>query len=293
MKKLNLIIIFMVDNHEKNKITKKHKVQNKKQVENEGDITLNINSLEKKIETFVEEQTLENKNFDSEIFAKETSFKELGVCDELCEILNSLNYKYPTKIQKETLQYTLKSKLQFILDKDVIGLAETGSGKTAAYSIPIIQSLLESPSPFYALILAPTRELCIQISQNLNALGAGIGLKTVTLVGGLNDVEQAIQISKNPHISIILLKSVIGSPGRVVYHLTSTKGFSLRNIKYLVFDEADKILDADFEDQVNKILENINKKRNTFLFSATMTTKVHKLEKASLVDPVKIEVNTK
>jgi len=124
-------------------------------------------------------------------------------------------------------------------------------------------------------------------------LGASIGLKTVTLVGGLNDVEQAIQISKNPHISIILLISVIGSPGRVVYHLTSTKGFSLRNIKYLVFDEADKILDADFEDQVNKILEYINKKRNTFLFSATMTTKVHKLEKASLVDPVKIEVNTK
>ena len=92
---------------------------------------------------------------------------------------------------------------------------------------------------------------------------------------------------------ILLLKIVIGSPGRVVYHLTSTKGFSLKNIKYLVFDEADKILDSDFEDQVNKILENINRKRNTFLFSATMTTKVHKLEKASLVDPVKIEVNTK
>ena len=75
--------------------------------------------------------------------------------------------------------------------------------------------------------------------------------------------------------------------------MTSTKGFSLKNIKFLVFDEADKILDADFEDQVNKILENLNRKRNTFLFSATMTTKVHKLEKASLVDPVKIEVNTK
>ncbi len=103
----------MVDNHEKNKITKKQKVLNKKQIENE-DITLNINTSEKKNETFVEEQTLENKNFESEIFAKDTSFKDLGVCDELCEILNSLNYKYPTKIQKETLQYTLKSKFHFI-----------------------------------------------------------------------------------------------------------------------------------------------------------------------------------
>lgn len=82
----------------------------------------------------------------------------------------------------------------------MIGLAETGSGKTAAYCIPILQSLLDSPQPFYALILAPTRELCIQISQHLNAVGATIGLKTVTLVGGLNDVDQAIQISKNPHI---------------------------------------------------------------------------------------------
>ena len=126
----------------------------------------------------------------------------------------------------------------------MIGLAETGSGKTAAYCIPIIQNLLQNPSPFYALILAPTRELVIQISQHLNALGSSIGLKTVTLVGGLNDVEQAIQISKNPHISNISLKLVIGSPGRVVYHLTSTKGFSLRNIKYLVFDEADKILNT-------------------------------------------------
>ena len=93
-------------------------------------------------------------------------------------------------------------------------MAETGSGKTAAYCIPIIQSLLANPTPFYALILAPTRELCIQISQHLNALGTSIGLKTVTLVGGLNDVEQAIQISKNPHIGIILINNqLLGALG--------------------------------------------------------------------------------
>lgn len=98
----------MVENYEKGKIAKKQKIP-KKEVENEEDILLNISNKDKKIEVINEEPTLENKNFESEIFSKDTSFKELGVCDELCDVLNSLNYKYPTKIQKETLQYTLKS----------------------------------------------------------------------------------------------------------------------------------------------------------------------------------------
>ena len=214
------------------------------------------------------------------IFCKDSTFKSIGVCDELCEVLEKLNYKYPTKIQKETLPYALEG-------KDIIGLAETGSGKTFAYGIPIIQKLLDSPNFFFfACILAPTRELCLQINQHLEILGAGIGLKTCVLVGGLDLTSQAISLSKKPHI-------VIGTPGRVADHLANTKGFNLNHLKFLCFDEADRLLDLDFERQINQILAVIPKERTTFLFSATMTSKVQKLQKASLKNPVKIEINTK
>jgi ATP-dependent RNA helicase DDX47/RRP3 len=99
-------------------------------------------------------------------------------------------------------------------------------------------------------------------------------------------VSQAMSLSKKPHI-------VIGTPGRVVDHLSNTKGFNLKNLKFLIFDEADRLLDLDFEKQIHQLLAVIPKTRTTFLFSATMTSKVHKLQKASLIDPVKIEINTK
>lgn len=214
------------------------------------------------------------------IFDKSCTFKSIGVCDELCEIIEKMGYTHPTKIQKETLTYALKG-------QDLIGLAETGSGKTAAFGIPIIQKLLDEPNHvFFACIMAPTRELCLQINQHLEILGSGIGLRTCVLVGGLDMVSQAISLSKKPHI-------VIGTPGRVADHLANTKGFNLNKLKFLVFDEADRLLELDFEKQINQILAAIPKERTTFLFSATMTSKVHKLQKASLNNPVKIEINTK
>lgn len=107
------------------------------------------------------------------------------------------------------------------------------------------------------------------------------------LVGGLDMVSQAIALAKNPHV-------IIGTPGRVADHLANTKGFHLKKLKFLIFDEADRLLSMDFEKQINLILGQIPKQgRNTYLFSATMTSKVQKLQRASLNDPVKIEVNTK
>ena len=108
-----------------------------------------------------------------------------------------MNFKYPTKIQKEVLPYALQK-------KDIIGLAETGSGKTLAFGIPVIQSLLENPQPFYALVMAPTRELCVQIRDQFDALGASISLKCCVIVGGLDPMSQAIALSKKPHISSLL-----------------------------------------------------------------------------------------
>jgi ATP-dependent RNA helicase DDX47/RRP3 len=192
-----------------------------------------------------------------------------------------MGYKTPTKIQTETLPYTLKG-------KDIIGLAETGSGKTAAYGLPIIHALLKEPTPYFALILSPTRELALQISEHMKALGQSIGLNCCTLVGGLDAASQIKALASSPHI-------IVGTPGRILDHMKSTKGVegNLKKVKFLVFDEADKLLNMDFEKHICEILSCLSKERTTMLFSATMTGKVEKLQRASLRDPVKIQVNEK
>ena len=212
------------------------------------------------------------------MFDESVSFKDCGVNDELVAVCDRLGYKYPTAIQRKSLPYSLKG-------RDIIGLAETGSGKTLAFALPIIQDLLKNPTPYFALILAPTRELCVQISEHFQALGQSFGLKTAVIVGGLDLMAQSIAlVNKKPHV-------IIASPGRILHHLENTKGFTLGNLKYLVMDEADKLLNMDFELQLDKILQAIPKERKTFLFSATMTNKVNKLQRASLNNPVKVEAS--
>ncbi|KJH41436.1 DEAD/DEAH box helicase [Dictyocaulus viviparus] len=212
-----------------------------------------------------------------------TSFSELlvlkGVCEPLCEACERVNWGRPTKIQMAALPHALKG-------RDIIGLAETGSGKTGAFALPILQSLLELPQKLFALVLTPTRELAFQIGQQFEALGAGIGLVVAVIVGGIDMTTQALALAKRPHI-------IVATPGRLVDHLENTKGFNLRAIKFLVMDEADRILNMDFEMELDKILRVIPKERRTYLFSATMTKKVAKLERASLRNPVRVEVSTR
>lgn len=117
----------------------------------------------------------------------------------------------------------------------------------------------------------------------MSAIGAAFGVKSVAILGGLDLMTQAVTLTtKKPHI-------IIGTPGRILHHLENTKGFKLDNLKFLVMDEADKLLDLNFEEALDSIMDLINKNRTTFLFSATMTNKVSKLQRASLKDPVKIE----
>lgn len=170
--------------------------------------------------------------------------------------------------------------------RDIIGLAQTGSGKTAAFALPILHRLMDDPQPYYAVVLAPTRELAIQIAEQFEGLGSVIGVKCAVVVGGVDMMAQAITLSRKPHI-------IVATPGRLVDHLENTKGFSLSKLKYLVLDEADRLLDLDFGTEIDKLLKVIPRERNTFLFSATMTTKVAKLQRASLTDPVKVEVSSK
>ncbi|KAJ8679416.1 hypothetical protein QAD02_015203 [Eretmocerus hayati] len=215
----------------------------------------------------------------TEAAGAEVTWKDLGLVDTLCQACETLKWKAPTKIQREAIPLTIQG-------KDVIGLAETGSGKTAAFALPILQSLLENPQRYFALILTPTRELAFQISEQFEALGSGIGVKCVVIVGGMDMMTQALMLAKKPHI-------IIATPGRLVDHLENTKGFNLRSLKFLVMDEADRILNMDFEIEVDKILRVIPRERRTLLFSATMTKKVQKLQRASLQNPVKVEVSTK
>jgi ATP-dependent RNA helicase DDX47/RRP3 len=150
-----------------------------------------------------------------------TSFKSLGLIDPLLEALKQLGFERPTEIQSAVIPAALEN-------RDVIGVAETGSGKTAAFALPILQKLWENPKPLFACVLAPTRELAYQISQQFEALGSGMGVRCSVIVGGMdNMVVQSIALSKKPHI-------VVATPGRLQDHLENTKGFSLRNLQYLV-----------------------------------------------------------
>ncbi|XP_056168826.1 DEAD-box ATP-dependent RNA helicase 10-like isoform X2 [Syzygium oleosum] len=207
------------------------------------------------------------------------TFKELGICEQLLEACETLGWKNPTKIQVEAIPHALEG-------KDMIGLAQTGSGKTGAFALPILQALLDSPQAFFTCVLSPTRELAIQIAEQFEALGCGIGVRCAVLVGGVDMVQQAIALAKRPHI-------VVGTPGRLLDHLSNTKGFSLRMLKYLVLDEADRLLNEDFEKSIDEILNAIPRERRTYLFSATMTKKVKKLQRACLRNPVKIEAASK
>ncbi|KAL7982483.1 hypothetical protein Chor_010081, partial [Crotalus horridus] len=183
-----------------------------------------------------------------------------GVTDVLCEACSQLGWKTPTKIQVEAIPVALQG-------RDIIGLAETGSGKTGAFALPILQALLETPQRFFALVLTPTRELAFQISEQFEALGSSIGVQSTVIVGGIDMMSQSLALAKKPHVIIAL--------------------------KYLVMDEADRILNMDFETEVDKILKVIPRDRKTFLFSATMTKKVQKLQRAALKDPVKCAVSSK
>jgi len=207
------------------------------------------------------------------------TFKSLGLCSEILEITSSINWKKPTKIQAQAIPHALNG-------NDVVGLAETGSGKTGAFVLPILEKLLIAKQRKFALCMAPTRELALQINEEFRTLGSNIGIKTVCIYGGVDMMEQAMQLSNNPHV-------IIATPGRLVDHLKKTKGFNLKSIKFLVLDEADKMLDQNYQVEVDTILSLLPRTRQTLFFSATMTKQVKKLQRAALNDPIKVSVSKK
>ena len=160
--------------------------------------------------------------------APPTTFKSLGLIDPLLEALDRMGYKKPTDIQVESIPHALEG-------RDIIGIAATGSGKTAAFALPILQKLWEEPKGLFACVLAPTRELAYQISEQFEALGSAMGVRCAVVVGGMDMPTQQIALAKRPHV-------VIGTPGRLLDHLETTKGFSLRTLKFLVRNLLDEYL---------------------------------------------------
>ena len=164
-----------------------------------------------------------------DVEASAAAFASLGVCRELSEVAARLGWKRPMPIQMEAIPKLLAGWLHkshiptphqptctCCAGQDVIGLAQTGSGKTGAFALPILQDLLDVQKPFFALVMAPTRELAVQIAEQFEALGSGIGVRCAVLVGGVDMMQQSVAIGKQPHI-------IVGTPGRIVDHLSHTK----------------------------------------------------------------------
>ncbi|NQU82952.1 MAG: DEAD/DEAH box helicase [Parcubacteria group bacterium] len=200
-------------------------------------------------------------------------FCDLGVEKNFLSILEKKEFHIPTPIQHQVIPGALAG-------KDVVGIAQTGTGKTLAFGIPIIQRLVINKGQ--ALILVPTRELAIQVERALQYVGAQLGLRSVVVIGGISQHPQVRALRQNPHI-------VIATPGRLV-DLMKQKVYKLDRVNIITLDEADRMLDIGFLPQIQHILETAPKERQTMLFSATMPKSITSLASAFMKMPLRIEI---
>lgn len=205
-----------------------------------------------------------------------TSFDTLGVSPALLRNLTKAGFAEPTAIQAQAIPHALAG-------RDVLGCAQTGTGKTAAFVIPMLERLSGAPKGQpRALILAPTRELAIQIQATIDTLGRDLQLFATTVVGGADMQAQVRGLRQRPDI-------IVATPGRLLDHMWNGT-ISLLAMTILVLDEADRMLDMGFSQQINQILDAMPEERQTLLFSATMPTDLARLAQASVKDPVNVMV---
>ncbi|OXB73134.1 UNVERIFIED_CONTAM: hypothetical protein H355_012059 [Colinus virginianus] len=202
------------------------------------------------------------------------AFRALGLSPWLAEQARLVGLSRPTAVQAACIPPALQG-------RDCLGCAKTGSGKTAAFVLPVLQVLSEDPYGIFCLVLTPTRELAYQIAEQFRVLGKPLGLKDCVVVGGLDMVAQALELSRKPHV-------VIATPGRLADHLRSSNTFSLKKLRFLVLDEADRLLEqgcADFTADLEVILEAVPARRQTLLFSATLTDTLNELKSLAMNRP--------
>ena len=204
-----------------------------------------------------------------------TTFAELGLSAPLLEALQHLGYQQPTPIQEETIPLLLEG-------RDVIGQAQTGTGKTAAFGLPMLEYLDPEDPSVQALVLTPTRELCIQVTQALRAYGQNRGVEVVAVFGGAPIRDQASRLKQEAQV-------VVGTVGRVM-DMIGRHYLFLDSARYVVLDEADEMLDLGFLEDVETILGRCPSGRQTALFSATMPPEIRRLAEKRMYDPVTIRV---
>jgi ATP-dependent RNA helicase RhlE len=210
------------------------------------------------------------------------TFKELQIIEPILKALEIKEYEEPTPIQTESIPLLLKG-------KDILGSAQTGTGKTAAFAIPILQNIYlkkqetKLPKAIRALILAPTRELALQIYDNFKEYSKNLNLRTTVIYGGVKQSKQIAILNQGVDI-------LVATPGRLL-DLIQQKKLTLSQINYLVLDEADRMLDMGFVKDVKKIVALIPKERQTMLFSATMPKAIMNLASEILNEPERIQVS--
>src|SRR5579862_3396041 len=203
------------------------------------------------------------------------TFADLGLTESTLHALRDVGYEAPSPIQEQTIPLLLAG-------RDVIGQAQTGTGKTAAFGLPIMEYVDSSEQTVQALVLTPTRELCIQVTQALRTYGAHSGIDVVAVFGGAPIRSQQAQLRAGGHV-------VVGTVGRVL-DLISRHSLVLVDARFVVLDEADEMLDLGFLEDVEKILSMTPSGRQTALFSATMPAPIRKLADRYMYEPMIIHV---
>jgi ATP-dependent RNA helicase RhlE len=204
-----------------------------------------------------------------------TTFDELGLAPKVLSAVRDAGYKHPTPIQAQSIPLVLKG-------RDVMGLAQTGTGKTAAFTLPIVNQLIGGPRRTRALVLTPTRELCVQVEESVQKYAAHSELSVVSVYGGVPLEPQQRKLRSGVDI-------VVATPGRLIDHL-ERQNVVFDDLEVLVLDEADRMLDMGFAPQINRIVADIPKYRQTLLFSATMPPEVEALARKYLRKPIVVQV---
>lgn len=201
------------------------------------------------------------------------SFHNLGLDPPILKVLDRLKFHTPTPIQDQAIPDALRG-------EDLIGVAQTGTGKTLAFGLPIIQRLIKHGGK--GLILLPTRELALQVEEVMHLIAKSFGLRTAMIIGGAPINRQIKDLRRKPHV-------IIGTPGRIIDHIEK-RTIPLHDVSVLVLDEADRMLDMGFAPQIKKILHVIPKDRQTMLFSATMPSQIVKIAAQHMKTPTHVEV---
>jgi ATP-dependent RNA helicase RhlE len=203
------------------------------------------------------------------------SFSSLGLCETVLRAVSDAGYRVPTPIQRDAIPLILRG-------RDVIGLAQTGTGKTAAFTLPLVDLLLSGPRRTRAVVLTPTRELCMQVEQSIRKYARHAPLVVVAVFGGVPLEPQQKALRRGADV-------IVATPGRLIDHL-ERQNVVFDDLEVLVLDEADRMLDMGFAPQINRLVSEMPRYRQTLLFSATMPPEVEVLARKYLRKPVVVQI---